>query len=272
MDNTNEMLTTEQIALRYDKSLRWAQDLMTQNQSLFRKVGREYQAWSHDVDRVVRRSRSRGRPRRLTASQDGIGLDAADVADAVKGAQSEEAMEDVFQEYLSWLEARRDLVRRLMPGPPREVAITNIEQCSRTLPEDQREAWVRVLQRDVNLERRRRIADLLINIYQANVKVRPKNDMDWCVEVYAPGDTAREHPLGIIYEAAVMTDTCGACGKWFGFHEMEMVNGNGVSLLPPLCGACAAAWNDTVDRQPTMATSQQFDQFRRERIAHEQGA
>lgn len=114
MDDRNELLTTEQIAERYEKSLRWAQDLTAQNQALALKAGHESQWWSHDIDRVVQRSRPRGRPRRL-ATSDEIGLETANVAGAVQEAQTDEEIEGVLQEYLDWLELRRTTVETLTP-------------------------------------------------------------------------------------------------------------------------------------------------------------
>lgn len=266
MNSKNELLTTEQVAQRYNRSLRWVQDLMSKNQFLAHKVGREYRVWSRDVEHLVQQSRPRGRPRRLTASEDDLGIYVVDVADDVQKAQTEDAMEGVLHEYIDWLEGHKDIVLRLQPAAaPREVAFTNIEQSSRSLPSEQREAWGRVLQREVNRERKQRLADHLVDTYGLNVKVRAKTNTDWCVEMYALDDTENEHPLTIIYEAAVLTQTCEACGKEFSFQDMEMANMGGLSALPPLCGACTRAWNAMVDRQSTIATAQQFEQFKRER-------
>jgi len=263
MNSKRVLLTTEQAAARLNISVRRMQDYLAKNPLLAEMVGREYKIWSNDVEHLAELFRPRGRPR-LAVSEGELELKSATFADAVEEAQTEEQMEEVLQEYLEWLERHRHIVQGLRPEvTPREVAFRHIEKSSRTLPTQQRAAWGHVLQRAANHARKQRLADHLHDIYHLNVAVRPKNDTDWCVELYALNDTEQKHRLTIIYEASIVTETCGACGKPFSFDDMEMVNMTHTVALPPLCGSCARSWNALADNRSSMVTTQLFEQFKR---------
>ncbi len=266
MSSENHLLTTDQAAERLNISVRRTQDYIANNRLLAHKVGREYRVWSHDVDRLARLMRPRGRPRRLAVSENEYDLHTANVAGAVEEAKTEEEMEEVLQEYLDWLHLHLGNTQLGHPiVTPREAAFENIEQSSRTLPQQQRDGWMRVLEREVNRERKQWQADHFLNVHHLNVKVRPKNDTDWCVAVYAPDDTEQAYEMAIIYEAAILTDICGACGQPFSFYEREMVAMAPGMKLPPLCRSCANSWNAMVHRHDDLLTAQNFEQFKRNR-------
>jgi excisionase family DNA binding protein len=208
MENTNELLTATQAAQRLGISVRRVQDLMAKNQLLAHKVGKGYRVWSREVDRLARLSRPRGRPRRLTASDGELGIWTVDVAGDVQRAHTREQMEAVLQEYIDWLDQHQERVVRLQPGmTPHQVALTNIELSTRNLPDEQRATWIQVLQREVNRERTQQLAHHLVAQYGLNVKVRDKNALEWCVDLYAFDDEVKEWPKTTIYEAAVHSST-----------------------------------------------------------------
>ncbi len=65
-----------------------------------------------------------------------------------------------------------------------------------------------------------------------------------------------------------MTQTCDACGKHYGYDELEAIDMTG--LVPnkvSLCRACANRWNDIAERSNPYTHAQLYEQFKQERQA-----
>jgi len=198
----NELLSTEQVARRLAVSVRRVQALIASGRIQAHKVGRSYMVWSDDLERVM--ERTPGRPRWLVVADDEHGHTPASIEGAVREATVEDEMERVLDEYMRFLVSNStSKLGNKAPCTPHDIATANIDLSARKLPLEQRDRWRRVLVRATNKRRMQRLADHLVGEYGLRAKVRQKNDIDWCIDLYHRNDESMTCSRTTIYQAAI---------------------------------------------------------------------
>jgi excisionase family DNA binding protein len=190
-------ISTEEAAKRLDISIRRVQALIASGRLPAQKKGRDYEIWSADLERV--KSRAPGRLRHLTVSDGILGPRTADVKSDIQRAHTEEEMQAVLDDYVTLLED--ELSSPYKPGEsPLDIALTNTSVVVRSLDADRQEMWRPVLIRTETRHRIQRLADHLRREHHLLTKLRLKNDLEWCVDLYRKDGSG---PTTTIYQAAV---------------------------------------------------------------------